>query len=1053
MALIFPASGDPIRIQELTARLQGLKVAIIAAGAGQEGGAERFNGGLVGGFEALGANVELIIIDANEATTADIVQNYARAKSLDLSAFDLVISTKVPSYAIDHPHHVLYLVHTVRVFDDMFDTAFEYPGINQFSDRALVHQLDFEALKKIPHRFAIGCEVQRRLYRWRGLECDVLHPPLLANPFKVIEGEDLARFQAHSNPYFFIAGRLHPWKRLDLLIKAVQHCPLPIRLVIAGVGEAQADLQKLAASDPRIEFLGRISDAELVEYYAHALAVPFLPLREDYGYITLEAFASARPVITCVDSGEPAHIVENLRTGLVVEPTVQAVADALTWAYEHPEQMNSMGQLAHQELANLSWPAVALTLASAGLNFPITLSDKSTQKNTVLVMDMQPIDPPIGGGRQRLLGLYHGLGAQIECRYIGSYDWPGESFREHALSNSLTEINIPLSAEHYQAAQALAKQVGGTIVIDLAFSQQAHLSPEYLEAVRQAIPQAQVLVFSHPWAYPLVQDRIRADQVVIYDAQNVEGYLRTQLLGVKSDICKSLVLQVCADELALGQRANWILTCSHEDLQRFFRVYGFAPAKMRVIPNGVMAYSPSRQLRKEKCRQVLGIDPQTFLAIFVGSQYGPNAEAALFILHDLAPAMPQMQFVIAGGVSTQLSSTLSNVVLTGALSEEQKDNWLGASDVALNPMFSGSGTNIKMFDFMASRLPVVTTEVGARGIETSYRLAMHIVDPTVTAFESALKELSDPLYRARAASEARACVEEGYAWEHISAQLGQLMMMRAKIAGQSLPKFSVIIPSYERPHQLEVLIEHLQVQIERDFEVIVIDQSASPWNGSQQEFGFPLTYFHTPIKGAVRARNTGALLAQGDLLAFIDDDCLPSPTWLLNARSYFVDAQVVGLEGLISSDHMNDPNWRPVSNVGSEGIGFMTANLMVRSAVFQYLGGFDLRFDRPHFREDTDFGWRMLDLGLVPYAEDVAVFHPAQPRDIERESHKARAHFFEKDALLFQKHPERYKVLFEFERHYERSVGFAQYLLRGFEQIGKKPPSWIVKKLHSVKAS
>jgi GT2 family glycosyltransferase len=139
--------------------------------------------------------------------------------------------------------------------------------------------------------------------------------------------------------------------------------------------------------------------------------------------------------------------------------------------------------------------------------------------------------------------------------------------------------------------------------------------------------------------------------------------------------------------------------------------------------------------------------------------------------------------------------------------------------------------------------------------------------------------------------------------------------------------------------------------------------------------------------------------------------------------------------------------------VGSEGIGFMTANLMVRSAVFQYLGGFDLRFDRPHFREDTDFGWRMLDLGLVPYAEDVAVFHPAQPRDIERESHKARAHFFEKDALLFQKHPERYKVLFEFERHYERSVGFAQYLLRGFEQIGKKPPSWIVKKLHSVKAS
>jgi hypothetical protein len=44
-------------------------------------------------------------------------------------------------------------------------------------------------------------------------------------------------------------------------------------------------------------------------------------------------------------------------------------------------------------------------------------------------------------------------------------------------------------------------------------------------------------------------------------------------------------------------------------------------------------------------------------------------------------------------------------------------------------------------------------------------------------------------------------------------------------------------------------------------------------------------------------------------------------------------------------------------------------------------------------------------------------------------------------------------VLFEFERHFERTFGFAEHLLRGFKQIGKKPPSWIAKKLHSVKVS
>jgi hypothetical protein len=45
----------------------------------------------------------------------------------------------------------------------------------------------------------------------------------------------------------------------------------------------------------------------------------------------------------------------------------------------------------------------------------------------VTVLDMQPIDPPIGGGRLRLLGLYHGMGEYLPTTYIGSYDWPGEN--------------------------------------------------------------------------------------------------------------------------------------------------------------------------------------------------------------------------------------------------------------------------------------------------------------------------------------------------------------------------------------------------------------------------------------------------------------------------------------------------------------------------------------------------------------------------------------------------------------------------------------------------
>jgi len=1022
--------------------LKGKSVAIIAAGAPQEnhGGAERFYEGLLSGFRAMGCLPELIFVPAQEATTGQILENYERAKELELSRFDFVVSTKVPAYAVSHPHHVLYLVHTVRVFDDMFDDTFIPAAPVHYQERAAVHAADFAALQKVPTRFAIGYEVSRRLQRWRGLDAKVIHPPLVSNPFK---GGPIGN-------YFFIAGRLHPWKRLDLLIEAVKRSSLPLRLLIAGVGEAQESLRALANNDSRIEFLGRISDQELVKLYSGALAVPFVPVREDYGYITLEAFASGKAVITCTDSGEPAHIVRHMHNGLVVAPNAADLRGALEWAYAHPEVLQAMGQEGQAWVNSMSWEKVALQLASAALNLKGAKQQEQVQQTKVAVIDMQPIDPPIGGGRQRLLGLYHGLGANLPTRYVGSYDWPGESYRSHALSSTLTEIDVPLSDAHHEAAQELARQAGCGVVIDIAFSEQGKLSPQYLESVRAEIARAQVVIFSHPWVYPLVRDDLRADQVVIYDAQNVEGYLRAQLLDAKNNVQAKLIRQVCADEAALGARANWILTCSHEDLQRFYRVYGFSPAKMRVAPNGVMAFTAERQINPElklRARQELGILDNVLLALFIGSSYGPNVEGAYFIVQELAPAIPDVQFVIAGGVCDQVACKLPNVRLVGTISEAQKHTWLQAADLAINPMFSGSGTNIKMFDFMASALPVITTAVGARGIESSYSKAMKIADPNTPAFVKAIEELRSPEQRALFGHEARQCVEEGYAWERISDQLGHFIAMRAKIAGQSLPKFSVIIPSYERPDHLNALIVNLQAQVERDFEVIIIDQSSRPWEGANHDYGFALTYYFSPIKGAVRARNTGAMLAQGEILAFVDDDCLPQRDWLLNARLYFARPKVVGLEGKIYSDHFDDPNYRPVSNVGSEGIGFMTANLMVRSSVFQYLGGFDLQFDRPHFREDTDFGWRMLDLGEVPYADDVAVFHPAQKREIERESHAARAHFFKKDALLCEKHPKRYRILCEFEQHYDRTPGFIEHLLIGFTELGKEPPEWLKKKI------
>lgn len=659
----------------------------------------------------------------------------------------------------------------------------------------------------------------------------------------------------------------------------------------------------------------------------------------------------------------------------------------------------------------------------------------TSDKLDVLVIDMQPITPAIGGGRQRLLGLYHALGEGIAATYVGSYDWPGEAPRDHQLTPGLREIVIPLSDAHHAAAREAAEGFYGRVVIDCLFSRQGQLSPEYMAAVRQHIPAADVVVFSHPWAYPLFAQDLSANQLIVYDSQNVEAVLRTDLHG-DVEGSEAILNVVVEDEYALCRAADLILTCSHDDRETFAKLYDLPMGKLRVVPNGIFALGDDVRTETTTlaAKDELGLSGRS-LAVFVGSNYGPNNDAARFIATDLAFSLPDVVFGLIGGCVGPLQglNLPDNVKLLGILDEADKQRWLRAADVALNPLRQGSGTSIKMFDFMAAGVPVLTTAPGARGIvhtgNPAYRLSSR--KHTARVLRGLLENEAE---RRELAARGRRLVEDFYAWERISPRLGRVLRAFRKAKHSGRPLFSVIVPSYERPDHLDRLFACLSAQKERDFEVICIDQSKIAWAGAQKDWGFPLTYVHTAVRGAVKARNAAGELAVGEILAFTDDDCEPRPDWLSHARLILATPGVVGIEGKVESDHANDEHWRPVTNVAFVGLGFMTANLLVRNDVFQALDGFDLSFDEPHFREDTEFGWRMQEVGGVPYGEDVRVFHPAHRRDHERESSAERARFFEKDALLYKKHPDRYMRLFLAEGHWHSTPGFWEHFERGAEK-------------------
>jgi len=657
----------------------------------------------------------------------------------------------------------------------------------------------------------------------------------------------------------------------------------------------------------------------------------------------------------------------------------------------------------------------------------------------VAILDIQPISPAVGGGRLRLLGLYHSLGADIDAKYVGTYDWPGEKYRKQQLTRGLEETTVPLSPAQHEAALELSAQISGKNVIDVAFHNQAHLSPDFIGTCREVISWADVVVFSHPWVFPLVKSDLQSHQIIIYDSHNVEGVLRAQLLDESVPLERAILHGVVGVEYELCRRADFVLACSQEDLLLFSRLYGINARRIRVVPNGVMSGNirPASVDGRAEARRALKLSENKSIAIFIGSDYPPNVAAAKFIADGLAPALPDVLFVIAGGVGHKIANPVENVVVTGVIDDSKRSCWLQASDVAVNPMFSGSGTNIKMFDFMAAGLPTITTAIGARGISGESARVMIVSEPDVDSFAKAIRDLLvNTVERQNIGRGARACVEDNYSWEGISPKVGRLLSATSGDRTTPAPQVTVVIPSYERHVQLGELMQCLAAQEFRDFEVVIVDQSREPWAHQREGFGFSVNYWHTHVRGAVRARNTGAFFARGQIIAFTDDDCRPAPDWLSEAVGHFSQEPIVGIEGLIESDHLDDPEFRPVTNVGFEGIGFMTANLLVRTEDFIALGGFDLAFDRPHFREDTDFAWRLLARGKVPYWSDVKVFHPAQHRSVERESLISRSRFFEKDALLFVKHPSRYRELFKMEGHWMRTNGFWEHFLRGGRKYG-----------------
>jgi glycosyltransferase involved in cell wall biosynthesis len=281
----------------------------------------------------------------------------------DGQKIDQVISLRYPSYAVRHENHVCWLNHRMREYYDLWPALkrrISWKGrVKESVRRFLIHRADkYFLTRNVRKLYAQSKTVQAGLKEMGDIPSEVLYPPPPERSYRTDSYE----------PFIFAVSRLHPLKRLDLLVKSMAKLKsTSLRAVIAGTGEEEENLKKLAGElgvSDRIDFVGRIDDEKLVEYYARCRGVFFAPFMEDYGFVTMEAFRSKKPVLTCLDSGGPAEIVSVGRSGYVLLPEPFQVAQQLdVWA-ENEDLARRMGANGEHDVRPVTWEQTVEKLVS-----------------------------------------------------------------------------------------------------------------------------------------------------------------------------------------------------------------------------------------------------------------------------------------------------------------------------------------------------------------------------------------------------------------------------------------------------------------------------------------------------------------------------------------------------------------------------------------------------------------------------------------------------------------------------------------------------------------
>jgi glycosyltransferase involved in cell wall biosynthesis len=322
------------------------------------GGAEELADNLVRQLnQTPGVESELMRLPFQWTPSERLIDEVLLHRTLRIYNADRVIALKFPAYLVPHEHKTLWLLHQFR-------QAYDLGGVGQgLGDegrdgviKQTIRTADEQCFAQCRAIYVNSPTTQDRLARYNNVPSEVLYPPLNDEALFIGGGD---------GGYIFAGGRIGPGKRQHLLIEAMALLPkLKAKLVVAGPpdSEAYADQLRNLVSDlglsDRVELhFGFHPRQKIADWVNAARACAYLPYDEDsLGYVTMEAFAAGKGVLTTCDSGGLLELV-NDETGVLVDPDPQSIASGLDRLASRRDQAQKLGRAAKADWdkRSLTW--------------------------------------------------------------------------------------------------------------------------------------------------------------------------------------------------------------------------------------------------------------------------------------------------------------------------------------------------------------------------------------------------------------------------------------------------------------------------------------------------------------------------------------------------------------------------------------------------------------------------------------------------------------------------------------------------------------------------